>query len=166
MAKEEKTIPRSDSATTTKVLVGLMVLLLAFICITIICCIGFFSLIFGLRYQSALEVVDSVNDICGLNNLELKDVYENKFTDDYKDRVSYLEFKTFYKQNADFFKVCSKDLDETNWKTFINNFSYEFESSGDKQIVNIETRINGDDVTLEVVKEDDSNWKINVLEIE
>src|SRR5258708_1499186 len=71
---------------------------------TCCCCfvfIAFIALTFGVGISKFASYANVFNKFCDASQTDLRDLYNTKFTEDYRTRVSFKEFNDLYTNNKD-----------------------------------------------------------------
>jgi hypothetical protein len=112
-------------------LIGCVLLL----CIT--CCIctsifGFFAYTIGIGISKFGEAAVVFNNFCNVRETDLRDVYEEAFTDSYKSRTSFASFRSLYTENKSILEDICEERVQLRSEDILNGMSINTSSDTDK----------------------------------
>ena len=105
-------------------------LIIGCIIILIICCCctlfsGFLALTVGVGLSKFTESANVFAKFCNSSDSDLRDLYNTRFTDGYRSKVTFFELKSLYENNKDVFD-CGKTFKEISPDQLINGFSTDY----------------------------------------
>lgn len=148
-------------AKTCLILAGGSLLLL---CICSVCIATLFYYVFDRSLNAATDA-EVVRELCNVEQGNLYSFYRQNFTADYKNRVSFAEFKDFYETNKDVFVNCEDDLTNFSFEDLFTGASISYSNQNGEETLDVETDVNNKRVKLNLVK-DNEDWLINDLAVE
>jgi len=117
-------------------------------------------------YSTVKEEVSKSNMLCKAeNSSDLIGVYENYMSEDYRKKVSYLEFETMWRENKDLLKKC--DLFVPSLQELLSGGAeITSESVGDNTIISIKREVGGKKISAKMSIDSEGNIRLEDLSIE
>ncbi len=161
---EKNTVENSNNK-SLRVLAIILGILTGLCCLCFFCFFSMAGSITSIFFADYATFNKEFRSFCNIPESKLSEIYEEKFTTDYKRRVTYNEFLNFYKENKNFFETCSGlESNSDLFKSLITGFSIDIEVKNGQKVLNTSIKTVNGNLRVEAIEVLD-DWKINKLDI-